>query len=166
MARSKKNLAKRERVLAKYAALRLLAGMAEDVEVIAAISKEFGCCASAAKAVVAEAWSEIMSADDGVDVQQKKGLMVMASREHYRRCMEKGDTAQGTASLRLLARIWGLEKQPETNPLDEPKKKGEYDGRSPEELRHYAKHGSWPEEQRPVKKAPEAPRDPLAGLHH
>lgn len=151
--------------MARHAAIRLLASMREDDEVIAALTLEFGIQHAIAKRVVADAWNEICTADDGLDVAKKKGFIFMATREHHRRCLEKGDLAQATATLRLMARLWNLDQHPKEGPDLGAPPRDEFSERSAADLKYYAEHGFWPEDKRPAKKAPGAPKDPLAGLH-
>lgn len=167
MAKKKKKLTRHEAIMTRHAAIRLLASMHEDDEVIAAISNEFGIQHSLAKRVVADAWNEICTADDGLDVAKKKGFIFMATREHHRRCLEKGDLAQGTATLRLMARLWNLDQHPKDahQDLGALAPKDEFTDRSAADLKYYADHGHWPEDKRPPKKDQAVPKDPLAGLH-
>jgi hypothetical protein len=155
----------KQRVLARYMAIRLLSQLVDDWEVIEALERQFNVSDTVAKTLVREAWAEIVSADDGLDLRRRKGIMFMAAREHFRRCNEKGDLAQATASLRLIARIWGLDKpQEERDQLPSEQTKDEFSGRSASELRYYEQHGCWPADALPPPKG-NKPQDPLAGLH-
>jgi hypothetical protein len=166
MAARKKKMSKREQLLARHVAIRLLASMAEDDEVIEALVKQYNIQDALAKRIVVSAWDEIISADDGMVTSQKKGLLLMATREHYRRCLEAKDLAQGTASLRLLARLFGVDKSDPTSIDPSQPAKDEFAGRSPADLRFYAQNGHFPEEARaPQAKKSTKTEDPLSGLH-
>jgi hypothetical protein len=167
---TRKRLPVREHTLARYAAIRLLAQLNEDSEVIAAIAREWNIRDALAKAIVQEAWDEITSADDGLDMAKKKGLLFMTARELFRQCTEQKDFAQANSSLRTIAKIWGLDRQlPEKRDKVEggaakPETKDEFNGRSSKDLRFYSEHGCFPEEYREPKRGGGKP-DPLDGLH-
>jgi len=161
-----KQLSGRRRLLAKYAAQRLLATLAEDSEVIEALVQEFNCPVSVAEAVVAEAWREIIQADDGYSESEKKGIMLSITREFYRRTLEEKAYAPALGAIRHMSRLFGVDRAREERDKvpDGSGTVDEFSGRSAGDLRFYADHGCFPEEHKAPKKRP-GKHDPLAGLH-
>lgn len=163
----RKKLNKREKILARHAAIRLLSAMHDDDDVIQALCQEFTIQESLSKRIVAEAWREIISADDGLDLGKKKGFIFMATREHFRRCLEKDNLPQATNCLRLMARLWGLDRVRDEDLIPQPDAEtDEFSGRSAEELRYFAENGHWPSDKRVSKRdTAKTTVDPLAGIH-
>lgn len=156
-----RDLNRAERLQAHAICVQLLSQLRPEGDIKKVIRAQYQCSIPAAQSLLNSAIRTIRSTNRA-HADEKRQELEAAYRALYVRGWDTGKLQVCVQALKQMAELLGIEapQQLEVRQMV-PERFGE--GRSEEDLRHYAEHGHWPEESG-AQILPTGKPDPLAAL--